>query len=88
MLKVTEKNLYWAVVNDCLQEIFGLAASEAEARSQKLRCELEKARPKSSTDLFYHAEPMDVAADLAGIAKKLTSTDWKTYDAILGRRKW
>jgi hypothetical protein len=85
---VTEKNLFWAVVDDCLQEIFGISASEADARSQKLRCEVEKTRPKRGTELFYHAEPIDVAADLAGKGRKLKSADWRKYDAILARRKW
>lgn len=63
MLHQADKDLYWQGVEralDLLDE-----ASRAEA-ARRLRREVE-ALPSDARELFYHAEPLDVAKDLAGL---------------------
>jgi hypothetical protein len=54
-------NQYWDLVKRTLEEIFGVDPAHADA----LRREV-KTWPAQEQLLFYHAEPLDVAADLAG----------------------
>ncbi len=81
--------VFWVVVTDCLEEIYGLDHAKAGALSAKLRDNIEGTAPRESRTLFYHAEPIDVAGDLAGQREKsLSELEWKKYDSILARRHW
>lgn len=55
------RDLYWTVVEAALAEVF----QEDVAPARRLRADLAAA-PAAEQDLFYHAEPFDVAADLCG----------------------
>lgn len=88
MAKAIDEDLFWEVVKDCLQEIYAVQAEEAAARSLAVRTKMQKSLPRKGQELFYHAEPLDVAADLACTGKHLTKADMKKYDAILARHKW
>ncbi len=52
---------YWLRVKDTLRKVFGKGGRCAEEARKKL----EKLEQQSQT-IFYHAEPLEVAADLAG----------------------
>ena len=52
---------YWELVKRTLEQIFGVDPTPADA----LRREINRS-PVQEQLLFYHAEPLDVAADLAG----------------------
>ena len=88
MNKIAEKDLYWDVVTACLQEIFGIQPGEAAARSLRLRKSIEGSSSKNRPGLFYHAEPLDVAADLACTGKELKKADLKKYAGILAKHPW
>jgi hypothetical protein len=83
-----DKEVFWAVVRDCLEEIFGFEQAEAAARSHNLRDQVDRSSRRPYKDLFYHAEPIDVAGDLAERKGRLSKTDWKRYDDILARHHW
>ncbi len=81
------KDAFWEVVEDCLTDIHGLSRSEARRRSHVLRAEIESPPPGLSSDIFYHAEPFDVACDLAG--NRLDIWQYRgQYDLILNRHHW
>ena len=61
MLHQTDKDWYWEGVERALDV---LACSREAARG--LRREVERL-PRDAQELFYHAEPLDVARDLAGL---------------------
>jgi hypothetical protein len=58
---------YWRLVEATLTEVFGLQASEARRRLDGLMSRLADA-PAAERLLGLHAEPFQVAADLAGDA--------------------
>ncbi len=86
-LSLAAKDAFWQVVKDCLIDIHGLSPSEAQKRSRDLRAEIESPPQGLSSDIFYHAEPFDVACDLAG--NQLDVLQYRSqYDLILDRHNW
>jgi hypothetical protein len=86
-LSPAAKEAFWKVVEDCLTEIHGLSLSEAGQRGRNLRAEIESPPQGLSSDIFYHAEPFDVACDLAG--NRLDVLQHRDqYDLILDRQHW
>ena len=86
-LSPAARDTFWQVVEDCLTDIHGLPPSEARRRSHDLRAEIESPPPGLSSDIFYHAEPFDVACDLAG--NQLDVLQYRDrYDLILDRHHW
>lgn len=59
------KETYWAIVIDCLVEIYGLPVGLARKRALVLRDRISRL-PRA--DFFYHDEPVNVAMDLAEAA--------------------
>ena len=55
---------YWKLVEDILLNIFKVDPSKTPIR--RLRYQVSQF-PEDQEDLFYHAEPLDIAADLAHI---------------------
>ena len=89
MIEEGEVEVFWDVVKDCLEQIYGIGHAKAAAARAKLRRSVEQELPRDSRALFYHAEPIDVARDLAGKDKDdLSDVDWKKYDSILAHRRW
>ncbi len=86
MSRKKDKECFWDVVKDCLRDIFGLTSKEATVRINQLRSDIEKDGKKH--DIFYHAEPLDVAADLANLHHDFSQAEIKIYDAILNKRGW
>lgn len=58
-----QKQLYW----NCVSEAFRIVNS-SEYVVENLRSQIERL-PERKQELFYHAEPLDVAKDLSGIYK-------------------
>jgi len=56
------EDLYWRVVDATVREVFGRADTEIDAL-----CKDIMAAPERERLMFYHNDPLDVAADLAGV---------------------
>jgi len=56
---------FWAAVRECLIEFHGSAGLDAVRDVAEFRSRLEQAPPGVSLDMIYHAEPFDVACDIA-----------------------
>lgn len=87
MIHQQDKDAFWAVVKDCLVEIYGLARSEALSRSKELRDAIERTPERRHGAIFYHTDPLDVAHDIAGKDVDLSKAQ-ERYDAILERHNW
>jgi hypothetical protein len=87
MIDLQAKRTFWAAVSDCLVEIFGFPRSRANRASSALRKKVERSTPSHHQDIFYHAEPIDIAQDIAGVRCDSHECRQK-YDAILSRHDW
>jgi hypothetical protein len=87
MIQKQDKNAFWNVVKDCLVEIYGLTPRDACVRSQKLRGSIEETPDRRYGSIFYHAEPLEVANDIAGKKIDLVKAQHK-YQAILAKHNW
>lgn len=81
------RDSFWEVVEDCLVEIHQLPRVDAHARRNTLRTRLEQPPPGISSEIVYHAEPFDVACNIAGKQLDL-SQYWSQYEPILNRHNW
>jgi len=87
MIDTKAKETFWEIVAECLIAIHGLAKPEAHRRSLDLRTRIESAPAGMSSDIFYHAEPFDVACDIAG--RPLNAAQYRQqYEPILHRHNW
>ena len=87
MIALKAKDAFWDVVEESLVEIHGLAKPDAHKRSMDLRTRIESPPTGMSSDIFYHAEPFDVACDIAG--RQLDLSQYRLqYDLILNRHNW
>ena len=83
--KVAES--FWHAVKACLKEFHKFTEVEAEQRSAALRKQIESPPTGMSSDIFYHAEPFDVACDIA--ARKVNLAEYRErYDEILIKHGW
>ncbi len=82
MIAKRHKEIYWKVVEECLQMFHHLPADQAHAKAKTLRMAIEQAPEGVSANSIYHAEPFDVACDLAGNALDVESHR-KEYESIL-----
>jgi hypothetical protein len=55
---------FWSVVRNCVREFHADRASSVLSKVTRLRQKVERL-PTEETELFYHAEPFDVACRLA-----------------------
>jgi len=87
MIDTQAKETFWEVVAACLIAMHGFAKPEAHRRSLDLRTRIESAPTGMSSDIFYHAEPFDVACDIAG--RPLDAAQYRQqYEPILHRHHW
>lgn len=56
------EDLYWRVVDATLRDVFGRADTGIDALRRDIM-----AAPERERLMFYHNDPLDVAADLAGV---------------------
>jgi hypothetical protein len=64
--------IYWERVRRALHEVFGVA--DADDRTKAYR-DIINTSPVWEQVAVYHTEPIDVAADLAGISRQAYSRD-------------
>jgi hypothetical protein len=87
MINSDAKDRFWQIVEECLIMVHGLHQDVARRKSVDLRERLESPPTGMSSDMFYHAEPFDVACDIAKQARRLS--DYRDKDAeILSRHNW
>lgn len=78
---------FWHAVKACLEEFHNFTEVEAERRGAALREQIESPPTGMSSNMFYHAEPFDVACDIA--ARKVNLADNRQrYDEILVKHGW
>ena len=77
-----DEGKYWEIVSDTLREVF----QASNDRMDDLRATVQRL-PEEDRVLFYHAEPLDVAADLAGVTEILPN-QLEIYDRILRDFQW
>jgi len=87
MIPVKEKNGYWAVVRECLIKFHGLPRQVAREKCKELRIKIESPSCGSSSEIFYHNEPFDIANHLAG--HELDYLEFLTpYEQLLDAHHW
>jgi hypothetical protein len=87
MIDTTTKDAFWLVVQDCLSRFHGVPPNGARKLSADLRERIEHPPTGMSSDIFYHAEPFDVANDIVG--KPLDLGDYQgVYDEIVSKHGW
>jgi hypothetical protein len=88
------KDAYWAVVLDCLTDLFGVPAATATGLVNDRRAAVDLAPHRFGGDIFYHKEPFEVARDLAQSPSTSASrrdvslddpSEMAAYESILGR---
>jgi hypothetical protein len=57
---------YWDHVKRTLTDVFEVDPHEAERKVRVMRARAQNETTPSTETIFYHATPLDVAADLAG----------------------
>jgi hypothetical protein len=60
-----EQDQYWRIVRRCLVEFHHLTEMAAQAKVRRLQEDVE-ALPRKDAELFFHAEPFDVACRITG----------------------
>lgn len=88
MLPVRSRDDFWSVVKDCLREFHNRREDAAKELAERLRRRIENPPPGLSSDIFYHAEPFDVANDLAGGKPVELEQVRAQYKNILERHNW
>jgi len=93
-----KKALSWNVLEKCLVRFHKMPQSRAKQESDDLRARIESPlannlikaglNPKGyNPDIFYHAEPFDVACDIVG--NRLDVRGYSSeYERILNRYGW
>jgi hypothetical protein len=59
-----EQDYFWGVVRHCIRRFHARCASRTLAKASRLRRKVNR-MPAEQMELFYHAEPFDVACNLA-----------------------
>lgn len=78
---------FWHVVKECLVQFHGFSESDADKQSATLRMRIESPPTGMSSDMFYHAEPFDVACDIA--EKQLDLSKYRQqYYVLLNEHRW
>lgn len=65
LLDSQNKENYWNTVTSCLVLLFEIEKEQAVELTLNLMMRIEKPDHGNPNELFYHAEPFDVAKDLA-----------------------
>lgn len=81
------KNDFWMVVEQCLVQFHGSQRPDAHERAMELRQRIESPPNDMSTEILYHAEPFDVACDIANQPLDLAEFRQR-YDEILLDHNW
>ncbi len=81
------KEAFWSVVKDCLVQFHDLEIHAAEKKARTLRQKVEGTAEDHYLDIFYHAEPFDVACDIAEHQLDL-SEYYPKYKKLLVKYNW
>jgi hypothetical protein len=81
------RDAFWGAVVDCLEQFHGKPGPDAQALASALRARIEWPPPGIDGDLIYHAEPFDVACNLAQVELD-PDTYRPAYELILRRHNW
>ena len=76
---------YWNIVRKTLEDVFRRKPTDIDALVDKFQRLLGKHGPEEQL-LFYHAEPLDVAADLAG--RRPSDVEIKAYRQLADQVGW
>ncbi len=87
MIDPDARDRFWQIVEECLVTIHGLRPDAARGKTVALRERLESPPSGMSSEILYHAEPFDIACDIAKQARELSNYREK-YNEILGRYNW
>jgi hypothetical protein len=82
MINKRHKEIFWTVVEACLEAFHHVPTAQAHAKTKAIRMAIEQAPPGVTGNSIYHAEPFDVACDLAGNSLDLHSNR-QEYESIL-----
>ena len=75
---------YWSLVAEVLEQVFQIASKQ---QMHSLFEEITRLNPDEQI-YFYHAEPLDVAADLAGLSNRDLSRYEQQYELIARKHHW
>jgi hypothetical protein len=82
-----EKEAFWSAVTACLVELHGMDYDNAVTQAREFRDKIESKMQGTSSDIFYHSRPFDVACAIA--RKKLELPRYRDkYNAILEKHHW
>ncbi|ETX01489.1 MAG: hypothetical protein ETSY2_37165 [Candidatus Entotheonella gemina] len=87
MIDLKAKDEFWAIVEECLVELYRLPTPDARQRSEDMRIRIEAPPTGMSSEIFYHSEPYDVACGIMGVDPNLPQHS-QQYDSILSRHSW
>ena len=87
MIHRKSKDTFWTVVEQCLVQFHGLPEAEAREKARDLRRHIDEPPTGMSSEIFYHAEPFDVACDIADSSLDF-STCREPYNLILKKHHW
>jgi hypothetical protein len=82
--ELDQRNVYWSRVKEVLREVFD--TDEVLADQARNRLESFESERQESLKIFYHATPLEVAADLAGYRDSDITLDQKrAFQKLLKR---
>ncbi len=81
-LSEIDSDKYWELVGKTLTDIFSKNPSDAQRDAKRLENEIKNSSPDEQV-LFYHSEPLSVAADIA--ARVPTPQEIALYKALRAR---
>lgn len=87
MIDATARAKFWHVVEDCLIKLFSQSPEKARQLWVELSRQIESPPDGLPSEMFYHAEPYDVACDLAGQVPEW-DRDRQAYELIVQTHKW
>lgn len=79
------EHLYWAMVKRTLETVFAMNPQESEQAVNSLIIRISE-RPFDERILFFHAEPLDVAADIAG--EQPSESQIEKYTELARQNYW
>jgi hypothetical protein len=72
------RDWFWAVVKACLHEFHGKTLAESTRMVMALRKEIDEVT-YDPDDIFYHAEPFNIAMDMTDRRRKESVDELKKY---------
>src|SRR5437773_1647744 len=79
-----DRERYWGCVKEALRDVFG--KNEELADQARTRLESLEGEKEEHFNIFYHANPLEVAGDLAGQrSSEITLEQKKSYQELLKR---